>query len=75
MEPGCNTCDHDCSTNEDGDCTGRMSDLERIAFNNALVTEFLYNQAQPQQPYGQPQEIPYSRIPEALKHHVTRSGR
>jgi hypothetical protein len=30
---------------------------------------------QPQQPYGQPQEVPNPKVPEHMKRHITRSGR
>jgi hypothetical protein len=76
----CSNCDQICITpfNPDQECWGRMTAEERAAFYGFLTDSGLpINRAlpQPQQPYGQPQELPTQRIPEAQKHHVTRSGR
>lgn len=72
-KPKCFTCDNGCLNNPlnpDQDCVGRANVEERDALSRLMVAL-----AQPQQPYGQPFDLPPQRIPEALKHHVTRSGR
>jgi len=71
--PKCFTCDNSCLDNPfdpDQECLGRATIEEREALARLMVSL-----AQPQQPYGQPQELPPARIPEAQKHHVTRSGK
>ena len=72
--PKCFDCDQICDAllNEDHECWGRATPAERAAADLAILNAHL---PQPAQPYGQPIELPVARIPEAQKHHVTRSGR
>jgi hypothetical protein len=58
----------------EADIFGRREALP-AEIQNLLSLERFNTEAQPQEDYGRPQELPPGRIPEPWKHHITRSGK